>query len=230
MRRPLRLAALLPALPLVVACGGPARVELDPGSLRLFGRGQSARVHALPRGRNGAPMPDQACRWSTSDPKVAVILAAHNTVTVTSVGPGSAVVRCQVGSVQAELPVAVRTVARVTAAPAEVTVPLRDDRTPVALRVEVFDEDGAPVGGRIAVTSCADDEVCRGDARGQLWATGPGRTTATVSVDGVSASVAVVVPDERTDLTRPSRVRRGYMEDLEREVRRKQAAEAAGAR
>lgn len=230
-----RTAPPVPGLPLALsaalalaACGGPVRVELQPASVRLFGRGQAAQLHATPRDQGGRPQLSRPCAWSTSDPTVVTVAGKHLDATVTSVGPGTATITCAVGGVKAELTAAVRTVARVTA-PATAQLALADERQPLVLAVEVRDDEGAPVAGRIAFTRCQDEEVCRGDARGQLWATGAGATTATVEVEGVTATVAVTVTDVRTEATRPQVLKKGYMEELEAQVRRREAAEAAAA-
>jgi hypothetical protein len=225
----MRLLPALPAAALVLcACGGPVRVDLEPASVRLFGRGQSAQLHATPREKGGRPSMATPCAWASSDPKVVTVAGKHLDATVTSVGPGTATVSCTVGGVKAEVTAAVRTVGKVTA-PAAVQLELADEKRPLALPVEVRDDEGAPVAGRLAFTRCQDEEVCRGDARGQLWATGAGATTATVEVEGVSAAVAVTVKDVRTELTRPQVLKKGYMEDLEAQVRKREAAEAAAA-
>lgn len=224
--RPLPALALLPAL---LACGGPARVELEPGSLRLTGRGQSAALHATPRERSGRPVPEARCAWSSSAPAVATVAARGNDATVTSVAPGTATVTCAIGEVTASATVAVRVVAKVTVGLERAELVRADEPRPLAVPVQVLDDEGSPVAGRIAFTRCDDEEVCRGDARGQLWAVGAGATTAWVEVEGVKASLPVVVKDERTEATRPRALKRGYMEDLEREVRQREAAEAAAA-
>src|SRR5512134_2247167 len=124
--RPSRLAALA-ALSLAAAgCSKPARIALDPPSARLFGRGQAVKVHATAFARNGRPLPDAVCRWSSSDEKVASVKGPHNEATVTAMGPGSAVVRCRIGSLAAELSVSVRYVARVEVSPARVEVRMLD--------------------------------------------------------------------------------------------------------
>ena len=50
-----------------------------------------------------------------------------------------------------------------------------------------------------------------------------------MTVEGVDAVVPVVVADGRTEATRPQVLKRGYMEELERQVRKREAAEAAKA-
>jgi hypothetical protein len=224
--RPLRHA--LPVLLLLAACGGPVRVELEPASLAFTGRAQAGQLHATPRAKGGQPLPDARCAWSSSDPKVVTVTARGNDASVASVGPGAATVTCAIGGVLASAPVSVRVVARVVLEQEAAALELADDRRPLAVRLQAFDDQGATVAGRLVLTRCDDEEVCRGDTRGQLWATGPGRATATVEVDGVKATLPVTVKDLRVD-TRPKAVRKDYMEELERENRAREAREAAAA-
>ena len=225
----MRALHALALLPLLSACGGPSRVELEPGSLKLFGRGQAATLHATPREKSGRPVPAEICAWSSSDPKVATVVGKHNEATVTSVAPGTATITCTIGSIRAQVTAAVRVVARVAVGLEEATLTRSDENRPLQLPVQVFDDEGAPVAGRLVLTRCADEEVCRGDPRGQLWAVGAGRTIATVEVEGVRATLPVTVKDDRTEATKPKVLKKGYMEDLEREVRQREAAEAAAA-
>jgi hypothetical protein len=222
------LPALL-LLPLLAACGGPARIELEPGSLKLFGRGQSATLHATPREKSGRPIPAEACTWSSSDPKVATVAGKHNDATVTSVAPGTATITCTIGAIKAEAVTAVRVVAKLTLGIDKAELVRSDENRPLPLPVQVFDDQGAPVAGRLAFTSCDDEDVCRGDPRGQLWAVGAGAATATVAVEGIQVRLPVTVKDERTEATRPALLKKGYMEDLEKEVRQREAKEAAAA-
>ena len=77
-----------------------------------------------------------------------------------------------------------------------------------------------------ATVHCADENVCRGDGRAQLWAVGAGETTATVEVEGArSAAIPVRVVDARTAAGRPKAVRGNPMEAIEREVRAREEAE-----
>jgi Big-like domain-containing protein len=237
------MAALTPRVPVALAlaltlaaCGSKAaRVEAEPSSLRFGVRGQTAKVHAAPIAQNGRPVPDQVCRWSSSDEKVVTVQGPHNEAVVTAVGPGSATIACAVGEVRAEIPVQVRVVARVVARPERVELRMTDEPTPVPLEVQAFDDAGAPVQGRAAFSRCASEEVCRGDGRAQLWAVGPGETTAVVEVEGArSGEIAVRVADARTAAGRPQAVRGNPMEAIERAVRKRdaeerRAAERAGA-
>jgi len=219
------LSALLAAT-LLAACARADRIELDPPALRLVGRAKQARVHATPLERSGRPVPDQVCAWSSSDEKVATVQGLHNNATVTTVGPGTAAIRCAAGGAVGEVPVTVRVVARVSARPEVAELKVLDTPVPLALQVEALDDQGAAVPGRVAVVSCQREDVCRGDARGQLWAVGPGETTATVAVEGVEAApVRVKVADARTAEGRPRAVKGNPMEEIERAVRAREAAE-----
>ncbi len=227
--RPLLAVLSVLAAASLLACDNPARVELSPASMHFFGRSQSLKVHATPISKNGKAMPDQICKWSSSDDKVATVSGPHNEATVTSAGPGSAAIRCALeGGVVAELPISVRMVTRVAAGPGKMELKMLDDPQPVALEVQAFDDTGALVTGRPPITRCAKEDVCRGDQRGQLWAVGPGDTTASVEVDGVRSpgEIAVHVVDARTELTKPKRVTGNPMLEVEKAVRERDAAEA----
>jgi hypothetical protein len=157
---------------------------------------------------------------------VATVTPRGNDASVTSVGPGAATIRCTIGGLVATAPVSVRVVARVVLGQEVAALELADDRRPLAVKLQAYDDQGAPVTGRLVLTRCDDEEVCRGDTRGQLWATGPGRTTATVDVEGVKATLPVTVKDLRVD-SKPRAIRTDYMEELDREVRAREAREAA---
>jgi hypothetical protein len=222
------LAALALAL---AACGSKAaRIETEPVSLRFGVRGQTAKVHATPVARSGQPVPDQACRWSSSDERVATVSGPHNDAVVTAAGPGSATIACAIGDVRAEVPVIVRVVSRVAVRPERVELKVLDEARPVALEVQAFDDAGAAVQGRAATSRCASEDVCRGDGRAQLWAVGAGETTAWVEVEGArSGEIAVRVVEARTAAGRPQAVRGNPMEAIEREVLRRDAEQRRGA-
>jgi hypothetical protein len=218
--------ALALALLALAACDKAVRVELQPPSLRFGVRGQTAKVHAAPFAKSGKSVPDQICKWSTTDDKVATVAGPANDVVVTAVGPGTARITCAVGDLTSELSVLVRVVAKVTVAPEKVELRMLDEPAPLGLQVTAFDDTGAPVLGRPMLSRCAKEEVCRGDGRGQLWAAGPGDTTAVVEVEGArSAEVAVHVVDARSAEGKPRAVKGNPMEAVEREYLKKQAEE-----
>jgi hypothetical protein len=221
----MRALALLLAPVLLVACGGAARVDLEPRTLLLSGRGQAASIQATPRERSGRPVPSERCRWSSTDPSVAKVEGEANAARVVSVGPGTATVRCTIGSLTAEVPVTVRVVARLSVRPERAEVRMLDDPAPLALHVEAVDDQGAPVTGRLVNVTCAREDVCRGDSRGQLWGTGAGETTARVEVEGAQATLTVKVVDARTAAGKPRAVKGDPMEEIERAVRAREAEE-----
>jgi hypothetical protein len=224
-----RSLALL-GLALAAGCDSVARVELSPASLRFGVRGQTAKVHAAPVAKNGRPLPAEACKWSTSDGKVATVTGPANDAVVTAAGPGSAKVVCTVGGVTAELDVLVRVVGKVDVAPLKVELKMLDEPAPVPLQIAAYDDTGAAVLGRTLLIRCASEEVCRGDARGQLWAVGPGDTTAVVEVEGArSAEVAVHVVDARSADAKPKAVKGNPMEEIERKYLKKVAEEKKAA-
>src|SRR5512138_2607549 len=161
--------ALVPALAAaaLAACGvdAPSRVELSPASLAFGVRGQTAKVRATPIAANGRAVPDRFCAWSSTNEAVAKASGPNNDATVTAVGPESATVLCRIGDLQASLAVQVRVVARVTATPAKAELKVTDVPAPFGLQVSAFDDAGAPVQGRVAFSRCANEDVCRGDAR-----------------------------------------------------------------
>jgi hypothetical protein len=208
-----RLALAAAAAASLAACG-PARIETEPASLELHGRGHKVTVHASPVGKDGQPMPRDACKWSSSDEKVATVGARHNEATVTAMGHGRATVRCAIGGVAAEVPVTVALVARVEVTPRALELRVLDEPLPSALVIRAFDADGREVRGRPALSRCLDENVCRGDARGQLWPVAAGDTKVAVEVDDGAAEVAVHVVDARSAAGRPHAVSGNPMEHL----------------
>lgn len=223
-------STLLAALALVLGCARADRIELNPSRVAFVGLGKATTIKASPYGANGRFLPDPPCGWSTSDAKVATVVPHANEVTITAAGPGNAVVRCTIGGAVGELPVEVRVVARVAVKPEKLSLTVGDMPTPTALTVEAFDDRGGAVVGRAPVVICASEQVCRGDARGQIWPVGPGQTTARVEVEGAAAQVAVQVTEGRSADGKPKAVKGNPMLEVERlwnEKQKKEAAEAA---
>jgi ribosomal protein S7 len=224
--RTLPFACALAAL----ACARADRIELNPSRVAFVGLGKATTVKASPYGANGRFLPDPPCAWSTSDAKVATVVPRANEVTITAAGPGNAVVRCTIGGAVGELPVEVRVVSRVAVKPEKLSLTVGDTPTPTALTVEAFDDRGGAVVGRAPVVTCASEQICRGDARGQVWPVGPGETTARVEVEGAVAQLAVQVKEGRSADGKPKAVKGNPMEEVERlwnEKQKKEAAEAA---
>ena len=154
--RPMRLrpSHVLLASIALAGCEKPARVELDPPSLRFSARGQTAKVHATPYDQRGKPLPDLVCKWSSTDDHVATAAGPHNEATVAATGPGAAGVRCAVEGLVAEARVAVRLVSRIAVDPARLDLQVKDTPEPFALRVDAFDDAGGLVAGKTAAVRC----------------------------------------------------------------------------
>jgi hypothetical protein len=227
----MRALSLLPAAALALAaCEKPSHIEMTPASLHFGMRGQSAKIHAEPISRSGKKLANEVCKWSSSNEAVATVAGPHNEGTVTAVGPGSATVTCRAGGHEGTAAVLVRLVSRVAVKPERAELRVTDEAAPFALQVTAFDDAGAPVQGRAATARCADEGVCRGDGRGQLWAVGAGETTAVGEVEGArSALIPVRVVDARTAAGRPKAVRGNPMEAIERAVRERDEAERKSA-
>jgi hypothetical protein len=223
--RPALLAILV-----LAACAKADRIELQPPTVRFVGVGKSTEVHALPYERNGLHHPDPPCTWSSSDEKVVKVAGRGNDATLTSVAPGAAAVRCAIGAAFADLAVTVRVVSRLAVRPARAELKVVDAPTPLALSVDAFDDQGAPVTGRSALVVCQDEGVCRGDARGQLWPVGPGETNARVEIEGASATLPVKVVEGRSADARPQafKGKENYAAEIVRQLdERKKAEEKA---
>jgi hypothetical protein len=221
----------------LAACGSqqPARITLDSTGARLFGRGQTAKFHANPTSKRGEPLQKFACAWSSSDEKVVTVAGKHNDVTVTATGPGSATVRCTIGSIFAEATVAVRLAGRVEVKPTQVDLEMLDEPRPVALQIQAFDDQGALLAGRAPFIKCQNEEIARGDSRGQLWGVGPGETSCTVEVGDAKAEVQARVKDSRSAAAKPKAMKVNPMIEIEKEYQRelakvKKAEERAAAK
>ncbi len=220
----MRLSASAAAASLALAlasCARADRIELQPARVDFVGAGKTTSVRAMPYASNGRFLPEPPCAWSSSDEQVVRVAAKANEATLTAIGRGSAVVRCAIGDARAELPVQVRVVARLAVRPERLDLKVQDERVPQPLTVEAFDDTGRPLVGRAAVVTCASEEVCRGDARGQVWPVGPGATTARVEIEGAAVELPVKVTEARSADARPKAVKGNPMEEIEREWNKK---------
>jgi hypothetical protein len=146
------------------------------------------------------------------------------------VGAGTALVRCIIGSAAAQLPVQVRVIQRLEVQPERAELAVTDTPTPLQLSALAFDGTGASLAIRPGQVTCEKEEVCRGDARGQIWPVGPGETTARIEIEGASAQIPVKVVDKRSADARPKAVKGNYAEDLVKEWEKREAEKNATSR
>lgn len=212
---------------LLAACTRADRIELKPSSVQFVGTGKTSELRAAPFARNGRHVPKPPCRWTSTDEKVVKVAGRGNDATLTSVAPGEATVRCAIGGTQAELPVQVRVVSRLTVRPERAELKLVDSPTPLALAVDAYDDRGAPVASRSATVLCQDETVCRGDGRAQVWPVGPGETTARVELEGAAVTLSVKVVEARSADARPKAVKGNYAEDVVKMFEQRQREEKA---
>jgi hypothetical protein len=230
---PRRLTILLASTAAFLGCQGAARIEVDPGAVQLWARGQTARVHAVALSGNGKSLPDKICTWSSADPRVAAVEPAGNLAVVSAAGAGTTSVRCQVGGAVGEVLVSVRILSRIEVSPPRAELKLLDEPRPLPLEVRGYDQAGSPATPRSVSTRCRDENVCRGDDRGQLWAVGVGATRAEVDADGTRAEIEVSVADGRTAAGKPRAVKGNPMLEYEKAARiiqEEQRKAAAGKR
>lgn len=236
MTRAFALAALASCS--LLACDKPVKVKMEPSTLELGAKGRHQNIHATPLGRNNAAFPHYDCAWSSTNPKVAEVSTeqegssvkkGHNEVTVTSTGEGSAAIRCTLGDIVAEVPVVCRYAKKLVVTPPSPVLEMQDDQAPTDIKVQVFDSDGKEVQGRLPELKCADENVCRGDKRSQLWAVGPGDSKVFVKVDDASTEIVAHVVDKRSAEGRPKAVKGNPMLGIDGEYGEEaQAKKAAG--
>jgi hypothetical protein len=153
----------------------------------------TARVADL----HGATVPGAAISWSSDSAEVAVVNADGSVI---ARGPGTTTIFAAAGSKLARARVTVRQ--RVADAriggDSVARVAVGERRR---LREEPLDARGHLVARRPALWRVADSSVAKVDSAGEIAGVAPGRTTVTVSVDGVSAQLPVEVRDVPASVT-----------------------------
>jgi hypothetical protein len=136
--------------------------------------------------------------WASADPRVARVDAEGRVI---AVGHGKTRVEAQDGGLRAAVEITVRLPARLSLAPAAVT--LDPDHPEAALEATLVDADGAPwsrAGAALAFTS-SEERVAVVSA-GKVKRTGPGAATVEVRYGELRAAVAVTSLDRKDALAR----------------------------
>ena len=129
--------------------------------------------------------------WSVKDPSIATIDATGKVKPLKS---GHTEVIATHGSVTASVPLDVLFVEKVQVAPTEVTV--KEGGESVELKVKAFDYQGRELKDRTPTYRSADQKIV---SMGQnaVFGLAPGASIVEVQVDGVKASVKVVVEADK---------------------------------
>ena len=173
---------------LVAACGGdpvvqePNTITISPASVALESLGDTARLTASVRDRDGRTMPGVTVTWVAGDPTVATVDASG---LVTATGNGVATVEASVEGVagSSEVTVAQR-VANARVSPEEWTFRALGDTIPLEARAA--DANGHVIEGQEFTWSSRDDLVVTVDPGGMVTAVGNGEAIVEASAEGVS--------------------------------------------
>lgn len=175
----------------------PATVEVAPDSLHFTAPGDTMRLTARVRDRNGDLIEGAAVSWSSEDPAVAT---TDTSGLVTATGVGKTTVTAAAGPVAGTATVTVsRTARTVIVTPAEVTLLVGDT---VRLDARATDANGAPIAGAAINWATSDASVATVDATGLVRALATGTTSVTAtsgSAWGIAA-VTVAAASDRTAL------------------------------
>lgn len=187
-------------------------VRIDPPHMQLV-EGASYVLQSTAYDQSGDPVGPEALQWTTSDPAVVVVSPLGR---LTAIGPGSAVVRAQLGpasdaSAVDVLPRTTPTVTQVTLAPANASLLVGEARQFAATP---RDAAGTPVPGLAVAWRTDDPAVATVSGDGVVTAVAEGTTQVVATVAGVSGTAPIVVspatppsgdwPHEPAGLTRIS--------------------------
>lgn len=179
-----------------VTITAPASTRLRPGD-----KIQLTATVVLPNGKDKDKFP---IKWSTSSPAVATV--DEKTGEVTAVAPGAVTITAKAGPRTGQIALTVIVpVARVTISPNPVTMDWNtQDTAKVILTVTAFDASGAPItdladrsivwasGDPTTATVAATDQPAQERVTGVMM----GKTTVSVTVDGVRGTAQLTVQPE----------------------------------
>ncbi|WP_428275267.1 Ig-like domain-containing protein [Candidatus Palauibacter sp.] len=175
----------------------PATVEVIPDSLHFTALGDTTRLTAQVRDRNGDFIEGAAVSWSSEDPAVATTDASG---LVTATGVGQTTVTAATDPAAGTATVTVAPSARtVIVTPPEVTLLVGDT---VRLDARATDANGAPIAGAAINWATSDASVATVDPTGlvRALATGTISVTATSGSAWGIAAVTVAADSDRAAL------------------------------
>ena len=167
----------------------PASISILPESIDLAALGDTARLAAEVRDRNGNPMPEAAVTWSSS---AAAVVTVDATGLVTAAGNGTATVTASAGAAAGSAAVTVRQApAAISLVPDSLVFEAAGDTATVV--AAAADANGHPVAGVEVIWASRDAAVATVSAAGLVTAVAMGRTEVTAAAGGREASAAVTV-------------------------------------
>lgn len=164
------------------------RITLAPDTTRFTYLGEEGSLTAEGYDAQGVRVPDPELTWSSSDVQV----VATDGGTLEAVGPGVAAVTVSAGSATAVAAVVVSQAPSALHVAAD-SVELDALGATELLAATVDDAGGSAIADAALTWSTADASVAAVDSLGQVWATGPGETRITASIDSLHADVVVTV-------------------------------------
>lgn len=179
---------LVGALSLASCKQKPARINVKPAKLTLYGLNKTEIVKAEVVDANGKAVEDSIPTFQSSNPKVATVEPSG---LVRGVAPGSAVVTASFESLSARCSIEVVDVATMTISPTRATV-AGPKGTTALFKAEARDSKGAVVALPPSWTSSAP-KVATIDANGVVTSVSEGRTGITVQLGDIGASADVRV-------------------------------------
>jgi eukaryotic-like serine/threonine-protein kinase len=158
----------------------PRQLDVEIGTTERL---QLRARDALGRNVNAEPA------WSSSDPDVASV-DGSGVVTGHTAGSVTIAAMADALAAMANVQVIPASVARVDVEPNVISV---RERGTFQLRVRAYSDRKKTVQHPVVTFRSADESVATIDSEGRIWGVSPGRTTAVVTVGGVSATVIVTV-------------------------------------
>jgi len=170
-------------------------LDLLPATVSLA-QGDSIRLHAIPRGREGRELGHRPVSWSSSRGSV-VEVDEEGLVRAVEEGEATVAAQCQGLEASARVAVLPAPVASVELPEPSITLGMGESRTLVPV---LKGRDGRVLKERPMAWSSSRPEVLRVGPDGGLTALAEGAAVVTVEVDGVSRTLSVTVSPEPVDV------------------------------
>ncbi len=168
--------------------GRPTSISISPAVLRFEALGDTARLVAEVRDRNGEVVRSARVTWESGDPSVATVDAAGLATAVRN-GTVSIAAAAEGASGTAEVTVD-QVVAALEVSPSSVGLALEDS---LRLRVEAADANGHPVTDFGLAWRSTDESIATVDATGLVRGVGIGMATIRATSGAASADAGVEV-------------------------------------